>query len=862
MRTSSGGTGTWTLGSAVNGHQSFATAGITNGQSVRYGAESSDRSEWEVGTGVYTSSGTTLSRVTVYDSSNAGAKVNFSAAPEVWIDASKESFNLLDLSDTPTAYTGNSAAFAMVSTAEDAVEFSNSLRTTRRTTLTIASGAITVTGSFHYVDTEAAATYDELATINGGVDGQRLTLSISTAGRRVWLSHAGNLELGPLQGSGTPGGGFLLWAKTSTISLIYDATQAKWLETSRFEGRAYNGVKNVKDYGAVGDNVQDDTAAIQAAINDDDVGFNGIYQNNLTMGTILFPAGTYKVTSAITVDSTPSCKFLGEANAVIAGDFNGYIFNVSGGFNYACHAFEHLRITNTNNTNVTSGCIKFSGTISGKVTSCVIGSDGGIGVNQDSSQDITCDTCTFIGDGIGGAGGIGFMAGNAGAAINCDFVGWSEAAIRHQNLGLNVIGCRIEVCSGGIQLGLDASGGNASSAGVHISGVSMESNDVHIKLFAASGVKIEGVGAQSFVAGNTHGLWIVGGSAVHVDSCGFSGSAVSVASIKVDTDANTQANDIIFTNTNGVSWVVANDVDTTSWVNTDYTPAFTHRYNKRGSVNIPPVTPITTAVTATIASGAITASGNYMVIDTEAAAASDDLTTISGVVNGQHGSRLVLRAANSARTVVVKDGSGNIECAGDFSLDSEEDTITLIWDCELDKWLEVCRSDYLALQGLQTIWVPASGMTPRTTNGAAAASREINSITLGLLAFDQTTSEGANFSIAFPKSWDAGTITFRPHWTCASGTGTVSWTLSGGSFADNVSINVTGLGTGITVTDTLQNVDRVHNGGTSSAVTLSNAADSVTSFFQIVRTISDTLNADAELIGIEIFYTTNVGNDA
>jgi hypothetical protein len=92
----------------------------------------------------------------------------------------------------------------------------------------------------------------------------------------------------------------------------------------------------------------------------------------------------------------------------------------------------------------------------------------------------------------------------------------------------------------------------------------------------------------------------------------------------------------------------------------------------------------------TIASGVITADRSYHVVDTEAAAASDDLATINAVADGQ---RLVLRAANDGRTVVIKDGTGNIQCAGDFSLNNTQDTIELIYDSTLGAWLELNRSD-------------------------------------------------------------------------------------------------------------------------------------------------------------------------
>lgn len=75
--TTTTGTVTVTLAGAVTGFQSFSAIG--NGNTTFYTIAGQGTSEWEVGVGTYTSSGTTLSRDSVLASSNSGSKVNFSA---------------------------------------------------------------------------------------------------------------------------------------------------------------------------------------------------------------------------------------------------------------------------------------------------------------------------------------------------------------------------------------------------------------------------------------------------------------------------------------------------------------------------------------------------------------------------------------------------------------------------------------------------------------------------------------------------------------------------------------------------------------------------------------------------------------
>jgi len=169
--------------------------------------------------------------------------------------------------------------------------------------------------------------------------------------------------------------------------------------------------------------------------------------------------------------------------------------------------------------------------------------------------------------------------------------------------------------------------------------------------------------------------------------------------------------------------------------------------------------------------------------------------------------------------------------------------------------------------GTETIWVPATAMYGETTNGAELAQTVLTAGApeLKAFAFDTTTAEAVQFNVSFPKSWNAGTVTFQTMWSASgTNTGTGGFTLAGCSVASDVDYDLafgtpvanTSLAASGTQDDLMINV-------VSGAVTIASVADATNTIFRLVRNVSgDDNTGDLRLVGIKIFYTTDAANDA
>lgn len=133
--------------------------------------------------------------------------------------------------------------------------------------LTISSGAVTVTGVYHTVDTESDAATDNLDTINGGSDGQILILQTENSSRDVILTTSGNIV--------SPNGNVTLASTSDSVTLVYSGALSKWVIQSAsvvdpfissMTDRVLNGLKLSNN---VSDATNDIDIAAGACVSDD-----------------------------------------------------------------------------------------------------------------------------------------------------------------------------------------------------------------------------------------------------------------------------------------------------------------------------------------------------------------------------------------------------------------------------------------------------------------------------------------------------------------------------------------------------------------------------------------------------------------
>jgi hypothetical protein len=196
----------FTLSASVTGFQSFTVIG--NGNTTYYAATDAT-GNWEVGLGTYSTTGPTLTRTTVYSSSNTGSAVTFSGAVNVFVTYPAGRSVNLDASSNATI------AGLLTST------FAPNIGTVA------SASTITPTTAFGQYNVTALAVSALIATPTGTpADGQKLIIRIEdngTARSLTWTTSSGGYRIvGTTLPSTTVAG------KVLYVGCIYNAQDVFW----------------------------------------------------------------------------------------------------------------------------------------------------------------------------------------------------------------------------------------------------------------------------------------------------------------------------------------------------------------------------------------------------------------------------------------------------------------------------------------------------------------------------------------------------------------------------------------------------------------------------------------------------------
>lgn len=231
--------------------------------------------------------------------------------------------------------------------------------------------------------------------------------------------------------------------------------------------------RNVKNFGAIGNGIANDTAAIQAAVD---------WAGSENRGAIYFPPGTYRITSSIRFNRPRlNIAFRGDPGATIVGNFNGFLLKRAENTpTRAICLIENLRFINRH---VRGRGIALHSCASGKIVNCYIRAWHGIEIHD--SQSVLVDTCAIAGP-TDTSSSAGIIAA-AGATIISTHVTGYHHGIRHSGVGLTVYGGRMVDNRTAIVLGMDEERDDVRSWGFNISGVSMKGNHTGIHIVRGAG---------------------------------------------------------------------------------------------------------------------------------------------------------------------------------------------------------------------------------------------------------------------------------------------------------------------------------------------------------------------------------------
>lgn len=219
MSTATTGTGTITLGSAVAGFQTFADAGVANAETVRYTLE--DGAAFEIGTGTYTSSGTTLSRALI--ESSTGSLLNLSGSAVVYVTAAAQDLQ------SDTANTASTLVARDASGNFSAGTITAALSGNATTSSSTTGNAATAT-ALQTARTIGGVSFDGTANIN--LPGVNTTGNQNTSGTAAGLSATLAVASGGTGATTLTANNVLLGNGTSAVQAVAPGTSGNVLTSN------------------------------------------------------------------------------------------------------------------------------------------------------------------------------------------------------------------------------------------------------------------------------------------------------------------------------------------------------------------------------------------------------------------------------------------------------------------------------------------------------------------------------------------------------------------------------------------------------------------------------------------------------
>jgi len=802
MSTSTTGTGTITLGSAVASFQTFEGSGITNGQTVRYAIE--DGNAFEIGSGTYTSSGTTLSR-SVTESSNSDSAISLSGNAQVFVTAAVADLFINDGASTLTT-TGVITGGTVEATSDTAAGDNAAMG------YTSAEGLIlTGQGSTNDITIKNDADTAVISIPTGGTNvdfvGSIDVANVGISTGVIDLKNGGSQSVvkfyceesnahyaeikAPAHGSFSGNVTLTLPATTDTIAGI--------AATQTFTNKTLTSPKINEDVAVTSTatelNILDGVTTTTAEINLIDGGTaRGTTAVASGDGILINDAGTMRMTDVDTVSTYFSSHSVGGGNIVTTGALNSG--SITSGFGAIDNGSSNITTTGVGSF----GSLDISGNIDvdGTTNLDAVDIDGAVNVAadltiastnkilfNDASQFIQGSSATVLT--IAATDEIDLTATtidiNGAVALNGAITGATNITLSGE----------LDAATGDFSGDVDVDGTLEADA-ITIGGTAVGS--IFSPIAGGTGIVTTGaLDAGSITSG--FGTINNGSSAITTTGVGTFGSLDISGNIDIDGTTNLDAVDI-----DG-----AVQLDATLTVGVDDTGYDVKFFGDTASA--------------------------FMQWD----ASADDL-----ILGG------------AAGLVLPKDK---------LTIDSTAVTTTA---AELNK---LDGAGTLKQAGKESIWVPAAAMYPSTTNGCSAITQvETTALRpdLKVLDFAAAADDFAQFAIAFPKSWNEGTVTYQPFWTVTgTNTGTVVWQLGGIAVSSDDTIN-TAFGTRVATT-------ALAHSGTSNDLMVSAESGAVTiagspaandlCFFQINNDASASGQTGVvRLLGVKFFFTTDAANDA